>query len=64
MKLAAHFNKLARELAPQVCDYMKVPANLTTRFEIEEYLRSQGEYIEGMAQVIITLAEKAVKEAA
>lgn len=58
MKLAACFNKLAKELAPQVCDYMKAPSHLTTRFEIEEYLRDQGEYIEGMAHVILTLAEK------
>ena len=58
MNLATRFNKLAKELAPQVCDYMKVPANLTTRFEIEEYLKIQGEYVEGMAHVIITLAEK------
>lgn len=59
MNLAAHFNQLAKELAPQVCDYMKVPADLVTRFQIEEHLRSQGEYIEGMAHVILTLAEKA-----
>ncbi len=58
MNLAANFNKLAKELAPQVCDYMKVPTSLVTRFEIEEYLKIQGEYIEGMAHVILTLAEK------
>ncbi len=60
MNLAAHYNKLAKELAPQVCEYMKVPTSLTTRFEIEEYLKVQGEYIEGMAYIILTLAEKEV----
>ena len=58
MKLAARYNQLVRELAPQVAEYLVVPAELTTRFQIEEHLRSQGEFIEGMGSVIISVAEK------
>lgn len=59
MNLAARYNQLVRELAPQVVEYLVVPAELTTRFQIEEQLRSQGEFIEGMGSVIISVAEQA-----
>ena len=59
MNLAARYNQVVRELAPQVVEYLIVPAELTTRVQLAEQLRSQGEFIEGMGSVIISVAEQA-----